>query len=58
MNQNEDYRFDLAVYAGQEFISKVKAITEEQETPFLVVDLKRVAQKYDALEEALPEAKI
>ena len=48
----------IANYLSSSEISNLKKFVKGKETPFLVVNLKRVAHNYDELKNNLPFAKI
>ncbi len=52
------YSFDLERFMPRERFEAIKAFAADKETPFLVIDLKRVAQHYDQLKSGLPFAKV
>ncbi len=52
------FQFDLERYMTQERFTRIKEFSLDKETPFLVVDLKKVEEKYDELLNSLPFAKI
>ncbi len=43
---------------SQEELDRIKKFTEGKQTPFLVLDVDAIAQKYDELTRALPRAKV
>jgi ornithine decarboxylase len=54
----KNYGFELERYISKERFNRIKEFAKDKETPFLVIDLAKVAQKYDELLETLPFAKI
>jgi ornithine decarboxylase len=54
----KQFQFDLERYISREQFNRIKKFSEDKETPFLVIDLKKVEQKYDELLDTLPFAKI
>ena len=52
------FQFDLERYISRERFDRIKKFAEDKETPFLVIDLAKVEQKYDELISTLPFAKI
>lgn len=52
------YRFDLPRFISPNRFEEIKKFTEGFETPFLVIDLDKVREKYDELLSTLPFAKI
>lgn len=50
--------FLLNEYISQEKFDKIKLLSKNHPTPFLVVDLEKVCEKYDELKENLPYSKI
>ena len=52
------FQFDLERYISREKFTRIKKFAEDKDTPFLVIDLKKVEQKYDELLNTLPFAKI
>ena len=53
-----EFQFDLERYMSKENFARIKAFSDDKETPFLIVDLKKVEEKYDELLDSLPFAKI
>lgn len=53
-----EYQFDLERYMSRDRFQRIRDFSEGLETPFLVVDLKRVEEKYDEMQGSLPFAKI
>ncbi len=53
-----EFQFDLERYMSQKNFERIKEFSQDKETPFLVVDLKKVEEKYDELLDSLPFAKI
>ncbi|MBL3539642.1 type III PLP-dependent enzyme [Aminivibrio sp.] len=53
-----EFQFDLERYISRERFDRIKKFAEDKETPFLVIDLAKVEQKYDELISTLPFAKI
>lgn len=53
-----EFQFDLERYMSKENFARIKAFSDEKETPCLIVDLKKVEEKYDELLDSLPFAKI
>ncbi|MDK2958323.1 MAG: ornithine decarboxylase [Synergistaceae bacterium] len=53
-----EFHFDLERYISRERFDRIKKFAEDKETPFLVIDLSKVEQKYDELISTLPFAKI
>ncbi len=41
-----EFQFDLERYISREYFTRIKKFAEDKETPFLVIDLKKVEQKY------------
>lgn len=54
----KDYEFPLADYISEEKFERIKKFSEGKETPFLIVDLDVVKEKYNDLRNNLPFAKI
>lgn len=54
----KEYHFDLEKYISKERFARIKKFAEGKETPFLVIDLKKVEEKYDELRAIMPFAKI
>lgn len=54
----KQFQFDLERYISREKFTRIKKFAEDKDTPFLVIDLKKVEQKYDELLDTLPFAKI
>ncbi|GAB1485962.1 type III PLP-dependent enzyme [Aminivibrio sp.] len=52
------YQFDLERYIAPERLARIKEFAADKETPFLVIDLEKIGQKYDELIGTLPFAKI
>lgn len=52
------YHFDLQKFIAPKRFEEIKKFTQGMETPFLVVDLAKVREKYDELLSTLPFAKI
>jgi ornithine decarboxylase len=50
--------FSLYGHISKERFQKIKQFSRDKETPFLVLDLERVSQKYDELTKNLPDAKV
>ena len=53
-----EFQFDLERYMSQANFNRIKDFAQDKETPFLIVDLKKVEEKYDELLDSLPFAKI
>lgn len=53
-----EFQFDLERYMSKKNFERIKEFAQDKETPFLVVDLKKVEEKYDELLDSLPFAKI
>jgi len=53
-----EFQFDIERYITKEKFDKIKEFSKDKETPFLVVDLEKVEEKYDELLNSLPFAKI
>ncbi|NLB83175.1 MAG: type III PLP-dependent enzyme, partial [Synergistaceae bacterium] len=53
-----EYQFDLERYVDPERFARIKEFAADKETPFLVIDLEKIGQKYDELLGTLPFAKI
>jgi ornithine decarboxylase len=53
-----EFQFDLERYISRDRFRRIKKFAEDKETPFLVIDLAKVEQKYDELISTLPFAKI
>ena len=45
-------------YISKERLKKIRAFAKDKPTPFLVIDLKRVGEKYTELKRAMPASKI
>lgn len=58
MQEETEYTFDLERYLPRERFERIKAFSSDKRTPFLVVDLDRVGERYDELKHLMPEAKI
>lgn len=54
----KEFRFDLERYVSKERFSRIKEFAKDKETPFLVIDLARIGQKYDELRDTMPFASI
>lgn len=54
----KEYHFDFENYISRERFDRIKKFAGDKETPFLIIDLKKVEQKYDELHATLPFAKI
>ncbi len=52
------YAFDLERYTTPERFEKIKAFAADKETPFVVVDIDRISEKYDELRRLLPYSKV
>ncbi len=55
---DNEFQFDLDRYMSQEKFQRIREFSEGKSTPFLVLDLKKVEEKYDDLLGAMPFAKI
>lgn len=53
-----DYEFEMENYMSREEFARFKEFSQGKQTPFVIIDLKRVARKYDELQKALPLSKI
>jgi ornithine decarboxylase len=53
-----DYHFDLESYMTGERFAKIKEFASGKKTPFVVVSLDTIAQKYDDLKKSMPYADI
>ena len=54
----QQHGFDLERYMPRERFERIKAFVADKDTPCLVIDLHRIAAKYDELHQSLPYAKI
>ncbi len=52
------YAFDFERHMTPEKFERFKAFAADKETPFVVIDLERIAEKYDELHRLLPYAKV
>lgn len=58
VESTKDFEFDLERYISEECFQRIKTFCRDKETPFLVIDLWKVARKYQELQDGLPFAKI
>jgi ornithine decarboxylase len=56
--RKERYKFPLEEFASKDNFHRIKKFSHDKETPFLIVDLKRIEDSYDNLVENMPFAKI
>jgi ornithine decarboxylase len=52
------YTFDFDRHMDPERFERIKAFAADKETPFVVIDLERIGDKYDELRRLLPYAKV
>lgn len=52
------YVFDFERHMTPEKFERLKTFAADKETPFVVIDLERIAEKYDELHRLLPYAKV
>ncbi len=53
-----EFQFDLERYMSKANFERIKEFSHDKETPFLIVDLKKVEEKYNELLDSMPFAKI
>ena len=58
MVQLDGYDFDLERFMSRDNFNRMAAFCSKKETPFLVLDLEKVGEKYDELTDAFPFSKI
>lgn len=58
MVQLDGYDFDLERFMTREHFDRIKDFASEKETPFLVLDLEKVEEKYEQLTTSFPFAKV
>jgi ornithine decarboxylase len=58
MVQLDGYEFDLERFMSREDFDRIKEFSSRKETPFLVLDMEKVEEKYDELTSAFPFAKV
>lgn len=58
MQHNKPYHFPLDRYMTVEKFNQIKQFSQNKETPFLVIDLNVIRQKYEELRRHFPFAKI
>jgi len=51
-------KYSIDTYIGAEELERLKKFIDDKETPFVVIDLKKVAHNYETLNKNLPYAKI
>ena len=56
--KKEPYTFPLEEFVSKEDFNKVKKFSHDKETPFLIVDLRKIERSYDELVEHMRFAKI
>ncbi len=58
MVQLDGYNFDLERFMSREDFDRIKEFASDKQTPFLVLDLEKVGEKYDDLTTAFPFSKV
>ncbi len=58
MVQLDGYSFDLERFMSREDFDRIKEFSSDKQTPFLVLDLEKVEERYDALTAAFPFSRV
>ncbi len=56
--RKEQYKFPLEDFISKDDFNKIKKFSQDKETPFLIVNLRKIEQSYEDLVESMPFAKI
>lgn len=54
----QNYLFHLEHYMTPSYFERIKAFSKDKETPFLIIDIDKIKNKYNELKHFLPSAKI
>lgn len=56
--RKEQYTFPLDYFVSEDGFERIKEFSKDKNTPFLIVDLKKIEMKYDELAKSMPFAKM
>jgi len=56
--RKEQYKFPVEDFISKDDFNKIKKFSRDKETPFLIINLRKIEQSYEDLVESMPFAKI